>query len=48
MNYHIVTFGCQMNVADSEWIARSLQDMGGVETNVREADVILVNTCSVR
>lgn len=48
MNYHIITFGCQMNVADSEWIARSLQDMGGRETSVPEAEVILVNTCSVR
>jgi tRNA-2-methylthio-N6-dimethylallyladenosine synthase len=43
------TYGCQMNVADSEVVASILQ-MDGFETteNIQEADTILVNTCSVR
>ncbi len=48
LTYHIITFGCQMNVADSDWIARSLQDMGAAPAPAAEAQVILVNTCSVR
>lgn len=48
LTYHIITFGCQMNVADSDWIARSLQDMGARPAPAAEASVILVNTCSVR
>ncbi len=46
---YIETYGCQMNVADSEVVA-SIMNMDGfdvVET-VDEADVILINTCSVR
>jgi tRNA-2-methylthio-N6-dimethylallyladenosine synthase len=45
----IKTYGCQMNERDSEQVARDLQDRGhklaGCES---EADVILLNTCSVR
>ncbi len=45
----IETYGCQMNVADSEVVA-SIMQMDGFEstTNIREADTILVNTCSIR
>lgn len=45
----IETYGCQMNVADSEVIA-SIMKMGGYETcdNLDDADAILLNTCSVR
>lgn len=45
----IETYGCQMNVADSEVVA-SIMQMDGFETseNIKEADVILVNTCSIR
>jgi tRNA-2-methylthio-N6-dimethylallyladenosine synthase len=45
----IETYGCQMNVADSEVVA-SIMQMDGFETtdNIDEADVIFVNTCSVR
>ena len=45
----IKTYGCQMNVRDSEQVARDLQDRGYrlVEAEV-EADVVLLNTCSVR
>lgn len=45
----IETYGCQMNVADSEVVA-SIMQMDGFETttNMDEADAIFVNTCSVR
>ena len=47
--YLIETFGCQMNVHDSERMA-GLLDQAGYEstTDDREADVIVINTCSVR
>ena len=45
----IETYGCQMNVADSEVIA-SVMKMAGYDTceHIEEADAILLNTCSVR
>ena len=47
--YFIQTFGCQMNEHDSETIAGMLEDAGYVENAVRDdADVIVMNTCSVR
>lgn len=49
MNYHIVTFGCQMNVHESEKIASILEGMGYKPTEKREsADVIVFNTCAIR
>ncbi|MDQ3199374.1 MAG: tRNA (N6-isopentenyl adenosine(37)-C2)-methylthiotransferase MiaB [Verrucomicrobiota bacterium] len=43
------TYGCQMNERDSEQVARSLLDRGYVAAaNEAEADVVLLNTCSVR
>ncbi len=46
---YIETYGCQMNVADSEVVASVLEDKGYIITeNINEADVILVNTCSIR
>jgi tRNA-2-methylthio-N6-dimethylallyladenosine synthase len=47
--YLIETFGCQMNVHDSERMA-GLLDQAGYEstTSDRDADVIVINTCSVR
>src|SRR3990172_7683674 len=45
----IRTFGCQMNEHDSERLAGLLHQQGYVLTqNPEEADVILVNTCSIR
>jgi tRNA-2-methylthio-N6-dimethylallyladenosine synthase len=45
----IETYGCQMNAADSEVVAAILQMAGFVCTEkIEEADLILVNTCSVR
>lgn len=47
--YLIITYGCQMNVHDSEKLAGMLQQMGYTETVTREeADLILFNTCCVR
>ena len=45
----IETYGCQMNVADSEVIA-SVMKMGGytVTENLDEADAVFLNTCSIR
>ena len=45
----IETYGCQMNVADSEVVASIMQMDGYEMTNkIEEADAIFVNTCSVR
>ncbi len=47
--FHITTFGCQMNKNDSERIAGLLSSLGFVTTEDEStADVILINTCSVR
>ena len=49
MNYYIKTFGCQMNVTDSERIATVLEDMGYKPcSEIDKADLIVVNMCSVR
>ena len=46
---YIETFGCQMNVADTERAATGLRASGyDLCTSVDEADVVLLNTCSVR
>ncbi|MEO6870605.1 MAG: tRNA (N6-isopentenyl adenosine(37)-C2)-methylthiotransferase MiaB [Chthoniobacterales bacterium] len=47
--FFIKTYGCQMNERDSEQVARSLLDRGYVAAQTaEEADVVLLNTCSVR
>ena len=47
--YKIITFGCQMNVHESEKIAGVLEKLGYSETKEdREADVVVINTCAVR
>ena len=47
--YHVVTYGCQMNAHDSEYLAGMLREMGMTESPVRdEADFVLFNTCCVR
>ena len=49
MKYFIVTFGCQMNKADSERIAGALEKRGDKRArSVEEADLVVVNMCSVR
>jgi tRNA-2-methylthio-N6-dimethylallyladenosine synthase len=45
---YIETFGCQMNVKDSEHIIAELSDEYILTDNLKEADLLLLNTCSVR
>jgi tRNA-2-methylthio-N6-dimethylallyladenosine synthase len=47
--FYIESYGCAMNFADSEVVASILQKEGfGATRNVEEADLIFVNTCSIR
>ncbi len=47
--YYLKTYGCQMNVHDSEVLAAMLEDMGFMPTEVfEEADMIILNTCAIR
>jgi tRNA-2-methylthio-N6-dimethylallyladenosine synthase len=47
--YHVTTFGCQMNVHDSERMQGMLESLGYEEAQSRaDADLILFNTCSIR
>jgi tRNA-2-methylthio-N6-dimethylallyladenosine synthase len=47
--YHVTTFGCQMNVHDSERMQGMLESLGYEEAESRDnADLILFNTCSIR
>ncbi len=45
---YIETYGCQMNFADSEVVAAILKDMFVITKEVEEADLVLLNTCSIR
>ncbi len=47
-SYSIVTYGCQMNVHDSENLAGMLREMGLVPAEREQADLVLFNTCCVR
>lgn len=47
MKYSIVTFGCRVNQADSLVIERDLLARGAVAARAEEADMVVVNTCSV-
>lgn len=49
MKYYIHTYGCQMNIHDSEKIAGILESMGYVPCDKsEEADVVVFNTCCIR
>lgn len=49
MKFHLLTFGCQMNKADSQAIAGLLTQAGlNPIDNLRQADLIVFNTCCVR
>lgn len=48
MTANIQTFGCQMNARDSEKLLGILENVGFVETEALEADLVLYNTCTVR
>jgi threonylcarbamoyladenosine tRNA methylthiotransferase MtaB len=47
VRYSIVTFGCRVNQADSFKLESDLRRRGGVAAPVEEADLVIVNTCSV-
>ena len=45
----VETYGCQMNVGDTEIVVAIMQQEGYVYTDkIEEADVVLINTCSIR
>ena len=47
--FYIETYGCQMNVADSEVVAAVMQTTGAELTEqLEQADIVLLNTCSIR
>src|SRR5689334_20234402 len=47
--FYIESYGCQMNFSDSEIVASILNENGfGATRNFEEADLILINTCSIR
>lgn len=46
--YHIWTVGCQMNQADSQRIQTLLDELGWEETGMEQANLVILNTCSVR
>jgi threonylcarbamoyladenosine tRNA methylthiotransferase MtaB len=47
MKYAVVTFGCRVNQADSLIIEDGLRSRGGLAASPEEADIVVVNTCSV-
>lgn len=47
LKYSVVTFGCRVNQADSLSLEGSLRARGGVGTSPDDADLVIVNTCSV-
>ena len=47
MKYAIVTFGCRVNQADSLRLEEDLRARGASESSSSEADLVVVNTCSV-
>ena len=47
--FYIESYGCQMNFSDSEIVASILHNEGfGATRNFEEADLVLLNTCSIR
>lgn len=46
--YHIWTVGCQMNQADSQRIQTLLDELGWEESSMEQANLVILNTCSVR
>jgi threonylcarbamoyladenosine tRNA methylthiotransferase MtaB len=47
MKYSVITFGCRVNQADSFQIEEQLIAAGGTASDTRDADLVVVNTCSV-
>ena len=47
-NYHIETYGCEMNKAESAAMEMTLKEHGWEQSREQEAQLILLNTCTVR
>lgn len=47
MKYSVITFGCRVNQADSLGVEEELRARGALEAEAKDADVVVVNTCSV-
>ncbi|MBR1417222.1 MAG: tRNA (N6-isopentenyl adenosine(37)-C2)-methylthiotransferase MiaB [Bacilli bacterium] len=48
-NYFLKTYGCQMNVHDSEELSAHLENLGANKTEIIEnADIVILNTCAIR
>src|SRR4030067_260571 len=45
---YLRTFGCQMNVADSELMAQVLREHYDLTSRAEDADLYLINTCAIR
>ncbi len=46
--YEVRTYGCQMNVHDSERLSGLMEDAGYLKAEPGEADIVVFNTCAVR
>lgn len=46
--YSVITYGCQMNIHESEKIAGVLNSMGFDKTDTNNADIVVFNTCCIR
>src|SRR5918911_824250 len=47
MKYAVITFGCRVNQADSLGFEEALRARGAVSSSADDADLVVVNTCSV-
>jgi threonylcarbamoyladenosine tRNA methylthiotransferase MtaB len=47
MKYAVITFGCRVNQADSLVIEQQLRERGAADAPAEQADMVIVNTCSV-
>ncbi len=48
MNYHLETYGCQMNKAESSAMESALRERGWTSSEPEKADLVIINTCTVR
>ena len=46
--FHLFSFGCQMNMRDSDWLRAALASLGFEESPLEAAGLVILNTCSVR
>jgi len=47
MRFYIETFGCTSNFGNSQDLAEALREMGHIPSGLKEADMVIVNTCAV-